>query len=62
MVATMQPLFLLAVVLYAFFSEPRIAFCVVPQTEQVPLRAGFPFFMVTRWGSFISVFFLHLTQ
>jgi hypothetical protein len=48
--------------IYAFFSEARIAFCVVPQTEQVPLRAGLPFFIVTRWGSFISVFFLHLTQ
>ncbi len=57
-----QPPFLLPVDIYAFFSEPRIAFCVVPQTEHVPLRAGFPFFMVTRWGSFISVFFLHLTQ
>ena len=34
----------------------------VPQCEQVPEVAGFPFFMVTAVGSFISFFALHLTQ
>jgi hypothetical protein len=34
----------------------------VPQTAQVPFMACLPFFMVTSFGFFISVFFLHLTQ
>ena len=47
---------------YAFFSAPRIVLIVVPQTEQWPLRAGLPFFMVTFWASFISLLVLHFTQ
>src|SRR5215831_6715249 len=35
---------------------------VVPQSGQVPLVAGFPFFMVIGLGSFISTFFLSLRQ
>jgi hypothetical protein len=34
----------------------------VPQTAQVPFIACRPFFIVTSWAFFISVFFLHLTQ
>jgi hypothetical protein len=46
----------------SFLAELRIAFTVVPQTTHWPFKAGLPFFMVTRWASFNSVFFLHLTQ
>ncbi len=35
---------------------------VVPHTGQVPFVAGFPFFMVIGFGSFISTFFLSLRQ
>jgi len=45
-----------------FLSAPRMVKTVVPQTVQGPFKAGLPFFVVTRWGSFISVFFLHFTQ
>src|SRR5215467_4310629 len=35
---------------------------VVPHTGHVPFVAGFPFFMVIGFGSFISTFFLSLRQ
>ena len=35
---------------------------VVPQTGQVPLVAGLPFFIVTCCGSFISRLVLHFRQ
>src|SRR5438094_9971240 len=44
------------------FFPPWKLCTVVPQTAQVPFNACLPFFIVTSWGSFISVFFLHLTQ
>jgi hypothetical protein len=34
----------------------------VPHTEQIPWVAGFPFFIVTFFSSFIDLFDLHLTQ
>jgi hypothetical protein len=34
----------------------------VPQTGHVPCTAFFPFFMVTFFGSFISLLALHFTQ
>jgi len=34
----------------------------VPQTGQVPVVAGFPFFMVIFCGFLISRFALHFTQ
>ena len=34
----------------------------VPQDGQMPWVAGLPFFMVTAFASFISLFDLHLTQ
>lgn len=34
----------------------------VPQSTQIAWVAGRPFFMVTPWTSFESVFDLHLTQ
>jgi len=34
----------------------------VPQTEQIPWVAGFPFFIVTFFSSFIDLFDLHFTQ
>ncbi|TSC73065.1 MAG: hypothetical protein G01um101438_88 [Parcubacteria group bacterium Gr01-1014_38] len=34
----------------------------VPHTGHVPFVAGFPFFSVTGFGSFISRFALHFTQ
>jgi hypothetical protein len=34
----------------------------VPHTEQVPVVAGFPFFIVVAVGFLISRFALHLTQ
>jgi len=34
----------------------------VPQTGHVPWAAGFPFFIVMCFASFISRFALHLTQ
>jgi len=34
----------------------------VPHTEQIPCVAGFPFFIVTFFSSFIDLFDLHLTQ
>src|SRR2546430_11498835 len=47
--------------LYAFFSLRKLC-TVVPQTEQVPFMACLPFFMVTSFASFISLFCLHFTQ
>lgn len=47
-------------------SEPQAAFpmriITVPHTGQMPFVAGFPFFSVTGFGSFISRFVLHFTQ
>jgi hypothetical protein len=34
----------------------------VPQTVQMPCVAGFPFFMVTFFSSFMVLLALHLTQ
>jgi len=34
----------------------------VPHTVQIPWVAGFPFFIVTFFSSFIDLFDLHLTQ
>ena len=34
----------------------------VPHMEQIPWVAGFPFFIVTFFSSFIDLFDLHLTQ
>jgi len=34
----------------------------VPQTEQIPVVAGLPFFIVVGCGSFISRFCLHFMQ
>jgi hypothetical protein len=34
----------------------------VPHTGQIPWVAGFPFFIVTFFSSFIDLFDLHLTQ
>lgn len=44
-----------------FFSLKNVC-TEVPQTEQVPFMACRPFFIVTSCGSFMVVFFLHLTQ
>lgn len=35
---------------------------VVPQTGHLPFIAGFPFFIVIFFGSFISTLFRHFTQ
>lgn len=35
---------------------------VVPQTSQTALVAFLPFFIVTSWASFPSLFVLHFTQ
>jgi hypothetical protein len=40
----------------------KISIVVVPQTVHDPFIAGLPFFIVTGFGSFCSVFFLHFTQ
>jgi len=34
----------------------------VPHLGQVPFNAGLPFFSLTFFGFFISLFFLHFTQ
>jgi len=54
--------FTLEVDIFYFFSAPRMALTVVPQTEHWPFKAGLPFFMVTFWPFFISVLVLHFTQ
>jgi hypothetical protein len=41
---------------------PPILNIFVPQTEQVPVSAFLPFFMVTAFSPFISRFALHFTQ
>jgi Na+-driven multidrug efflux pump len=41
---------------------PPILNIFVPQTVQMPWMAGFPFFIVTFFSSFIVLLALHLTQ
>jgi hypothetical protein len=41
---------------------PPILNIFVPQTVQMPCVAGFPFFIVTFFSSFIVLLALHLTQ
>ena len=45
-----------------FENYPPILNILVPQTAQVPESAFFPFFMVTCFESFISLFVLHFIQ
>jgi hypothetical protein len=46
----------------AFPIPPPILNILVPQTEHVPDIALRPFFKVTWFSPFISLFFLHFTQ
>ena len=46
----------------AYFYLAPILNILVPQVGQVPLRAGFPFFMVTPTAFGSSFFARHLTQ
>lgn len=39
-----------------------ILYIFVPHVPHVPVTAGLPFFIVTSWASFISLFALHFTQ
>ena len=40
----------------------RILYIPVPHAPHLPLMAGRPFFIVTRWVSTIKLFLRHLTQ
>jgi hypothetical protein len=47
---------------YTFRNHLPILNILVPQVVQMPWVAGLPFFIVTFFSSFISLFDLHLTQ